>query len=109
MKREWAMLLAAFLLLFIQSFAQENKVQRVAPLKLTLEEAINRALKNNYELKAKAKEVKSKRYEYKAVFGNLFPKITFSMLALKTNNPGWGAFYRVLQNCFRWFFRRCSS
>jgi len=99
MKRNWAFLLFVALIFSGISVAQQkqNRVQRVSPVKLTLEEAINQALKHNYELKAKEKEVKSKKYEYKAVFGNLFPKITFSMLALKTNNPGWGAFYKVLQ------------
>ncbi len=99
MKRKWAVFIVIALMLSNVSIAQQKQsnIQRVSPVKLTLEEAINQALRNNYELRAKEKEVKSKKYEYKAVFGNLFPKITFSILALKTNNPGWGAFYKVLQ------------
>ncbi len=78
------------------SIQSPQVVKRVSTLKLSLQEAIDKALEQNYELKAKVREMKVKKYDYKAAKGNLLPKITFTVMSISTNNPGWGAFYDVL-------------
>ncbi|WP_456402118.1 TolC family protein [Persephonella sp.] len=57
---------------------------------LTLNKAIETALKNNYQLKASEKALKSKEYQFKSTKGLRFPVITFSEVFMRTNNPGWG-------------------
>ena len=56
---------------------------------ITLQEAINTALNNSYELNASKKLLKAKAYEYEATKGMRYPTIKFSEMFMRTNTPGW--------------------
>ncbi len=56
---------------------------------LTLEEAVNKALNNNYEVKAVKKSVEAKKFQYKATKGMRWPKVDLYSNWLRTNNPGY--------------------
>ncbi|SNZ03876.1 Outer membrane protein TolC [Persephonella hydrogeniphila] len=65
---------------------------------LSLDEAINIALKNSYQLKAAKKKLKSKELEYKATKGIRWPTITFSEMFMRTNIPGWAMMNELNQH-----------
>ncbi|MGB9766020.1 MAG: TolC family protein [Sulfurihydrogenibium sp.] len=56
---------------------------------ITLQEAIETGLQNNYEVKANEKLVKSKEYSFKAAKGYMYPTLTFGETFMRTNNPGY--------------------
>ncbi|RMA92490.1 TolC family protein [Hydrogenothermus marinus] len=78
MRKNW---LAVFSIFIITSFANAKII--------SLEEAINEALKNNFQIKAEEKLVKSKSFQYKASKGMRWPKIDLSLNFFRTNNPGY--------------------
>jgi len=86
MKQQWILLLV--LTFVIAGFSRE----------LTLQEAIETALHNNYQLKADKKKLKRKELEYKATKGLRFPSITFSEAFVRTNIPGWAMMNELNQH-----------
>ncbi len=108
MRKLGAILLSCSLIPIIQATASPeqdyappdrspSKIHVVKSVKLTLNEAINKALENSYELRAKKRLLKVKMYERNAAYGYLFPEIKLSAMYMSTNNPGWGAFMKVQQ------------
>ncbi|WP_457621746.1 TolC family protein [Persephonella sp.] len=57
---------------------------------ITLEQAVETALENSYQLKASQNMLKSKEYQLEATKGLRWPSLTFSEIFMRTNNPGWG-------------------
>lgn len=64
---------------------------------ITLEEAIEDGLKNNYEVKASESLVKSKEYMLDAVKGYRLPSVTFSEMFMRTNEPGYAMWNTMSQ------------
>jgi len=58
--------------------------------RITLQEAVEKALSNSYELKASKKQLDVKRYEYLATKGMKYPTLKFGETFMRTNVPGWG-------------------
>ena len=56
---------------------------------ITLQKAVEVALKKNYQLNASKKQLEAKKYEYKAAKGMRYPTITFGEMFMRTNTPGW--------------------
>jgi len=56
---------------------------------ISLNEAINKALQNAFNIKAQKKTVKSKEFELKATKGFRYPKLTLYANFIRTNNPGY--------------------
>ncbi len=65
---------------------------------LTLQEAIDIALKNSYQLKAEKRKLESKKLEYKAAKGIRFPTISFTEAFMRTNIPGWAMMSELNQH-----------
>jgi len=57
--------------------------------RISLQEAVERALYNNYELKASKKQLEAKKYEYLATKGMKYPTLKFGEIFMRTNVPGW--------------------
>jgi len=57
---------------------------------ITLDEAINKALQNGFNIKAQEKVIKAKEFELKSTKGFRYPKLTLFANFLRTNNPGYG-------------------
>ncbi|WP_299238393.1 TolC family protein [Sulfurihydrogenibium sp.] len=64
---------------------------------LTLQEAIETGLKNNYEVKATENLLKSKEYQYESAKGMRFPSLTFSEMFMRTNEPGFAMWNTMSQ------------
>lgn len=64
---------------------------------LSLDEAIENGLRNNYEVKASENLVKSKEYMFEAAKGYRFPSITFSEMFTRTNEPGYAMWNTMSQ------------
>jgi len=62
---------------------------------LTLEEAVNLAVKNNLEIKASKLKAKESYYEYKASKGYLFPQLSLSYFFMRTNQPPYSIMFRM--------------
>ncbi|NPA16679.1 TolC family protein [Persephonella sp.] len=86
MRQRWILLLV--LTITVAGFSRE----------LTLQEAIDTALKNSYQLKADKRKLKSKELEYKATKGLRWPTITFSEVFMRTNIPGWAMMNELNQH-----------
>ena len=56
---------------------------------ISLQEAINTALENSFELRASKKLLNAKRYEYEATKGMRYPTVKFTEMFMRTNTPGW--------------------
>ena len=56
---------------------------------ISLNEAINTALENSFELNASRKLLKAKNYEYQATKGMRYPTIKFTEMFMRTDTPGW--------------------
>jgi outer membrane protein TolC len=56
---------------------------------LTLQEAIEKAVNQNYEVKAQERNTKAVKYQYEATKGMKWPKIDLYANFLRTNNPGY--------------------
>ncbi|MCX7760032.1 MAG: TolC family protein [Hydrogenothermaceae bacterium] len=64
---------------------------------ITLEEAIQQGLRDNYEVKASESAVKSKEYMYESTKGYRLPSITFSEMFIRTNEPGYAMWNTMSQ------------
>jgi outer membrane protein len=64
---------------------------------LTLQEAIETGLKNNYEVKATENLLKSKEYQYESAKGMRLPSLTFSEMFMRTNEPGFAMWNTMSQ------------
>jgi outer membrane protein TolC len=62
---------------------------------LTLNKAIEMALKDNLEIKAERLKAKEKYYDYKAAKGYLWPQLNFSYFFSRTNNPPYSIMFRM--------------
>ena len=67
---------------------------------LTLQEAINIALKNNSNLKAYYWSVQSQKEDYSAAKSDLYPKIRIEEKFTRTNNPTYGFMAKLNQERF---------
>ncbi len=65
---------------------------------ITLQEAIDTALKNSYQLKASKKLLKSKKFEYLATKGLRWPSVKFTEMFMRTNVPGWAMMNELNQH-----------
>lgn len=64
---------------------------------ITLEEAIQTGVENNYEVKATENLLKSKEYQYEAAKGMRWPSINFSEMFMRTNEPGFAMWNTMSQ------------
>jgi len=62
---------------------------------LTLQQAVDIAIKNNLEIKAQKYKVQEKYYEYKAAKGYLFPQLGLSYMFMRTNQPPYSIMFRM--------------
>ncbi len=62
---------------------------------LTLQQAVNLAVKNNLEIQAEKFKVKEKYFEYKSAKGYLFPQISLSYFFTRTNQPPYSIMFRM--------------
>ena len=62
---------------------------------LTLQDAINIAVKNNLEIKASKLKARESFFEYKAAKGYLFPQISLSYFFTRTNQPPYSIMFRM--------------
>jgi outer membrane protein TolC len=62
---------------------------------LTLQKAIELAVKNNLEIKAQKYRVLEKFYDYKAAKGYLFPQLSLSYFFSRTNQPPYSIMFRM--------------
>lgn len=72
-------LLSSILLTFCIGFSKDIDIKYV----------VQKALKNNLEIKAAQNELESKKYDYYSVKGMLLPKITLSDMYTRTNIAPW--------------------
>ncbi len=70
-----------------QSFLKINAYSKKSLEVITLDEAINKALKNNPYLSAKTVLIEAAKSEKKEVVGERLPQINFISLAKRTNEP----------------------
>ncbi|WP_028950172.1 TolC family protein [Sulfurihydrogenibium subterraneum] len=87
MRKKKSLGLLIISLLTTSSFARE----------ISLEEAIQTGLQNNYEVKASEKMVKSKEYAYQSAKGYMYPSLTFSEMFMRTNEPGYAMWNTMSQ------------
>lgn len=64
---------------------------------ITLQEAIQSGLQNNYEVKATEKLLKSKEYSYQSAKGYMYPTLNFSETFIRTNEPGYAMWNTMSQ------------
>ncbi len=64
---------------------------------ITLQEAIESGLQNNYEVKATEKLLKSKEYSYQSAKGYMYPTLNFSEIFMRTNEPGYAMWNTMSQ------------
>jgi len=64
-------------------------------VELTLPEAVEKALKQNLEIKAEKFKVQEKFYEYKASKGFLFPQLKLNYFFMQTNQPPYSIMFRM--------------
>ena len=62
---------------------------------LTLQKAVDIALKNNLQLKAEKYKVQEKYYEYLSAKGYLFPQLSLSYFFMRTNQPPYSIMFRM--------------
>ena len=62
---------------------------------LTLQEAVNIALKDNLQIKAEQLKAKEKYFEYKAAKGYLFPQLSLGYFFMRTNQPPYSIMFRM--------------
>ncbi|MEZ0323852.1 MAG: TolC family protein [Hydrogenothermaceae bacterium] len=72
-------------------------IQSTFGKEITLEEAIQQGLKDNYEVKASENAVKSKEYLYESTKGYKLPSITFSEMFMRTDEPGYAMWNTMSQ------------
>jgi outer membrane protein len=64
-------------------------------VELTLPNAVEKALKQNLEIKAEKYKVQEKYYEYKASKGFLFPQLKLNYFFMQTNQPPYSIMFRM--------------
>lgn len=64
-------------------------------VELTLQKAVDIAIKDNLQLKAERYKVLEKYYEYRAAKGFLFPQISASYFFSRTNQPPYSIMFRM--------------
>lgn len=87
MKKNKSLSLLIVSFLTASSFAKE----------VSLEEAIQTGLQNNYEVKASEKMLKSKEYAYQSAKGYMYPSLNFSEMFMRTNEPGYAMWNTMSQ------------
>jgi len=93
--RKKAISVAALLTVAVLQFADPSFSET-----LTLKEAIINAIDNNFQLKAFAWSVESRKEQFRMATGNLYPKITLEEKFMRTNNPTYGFMAKLNQERF---------
>ncbi len=68
---------------------------------LTLQEAINIAVKDNLEIQAEKHKAQEKYYDYKAAKGYLLPQLGMSYFFMRTNQPPYSIMFRMNTHSLR--------